>query len=108
MITSAGKDVPVGWSDHHIVWIEAAMTLPKNQRTAAYQDVADMTGRTLTAVRCKAYWIAEQREYERLRLEAATARRVLVPIRCVPRNTRPEMAKSQLAPISRARLMGCR
>lgn len=107
MIASDGKDIPVGWSDHHIIWIEAVMTLPKNQRTAAYQDIADMTGRTLTAVRCKAYWIAEQREYLRLRLEAATARRVLVVDRGRGPN-RPKLAPSEIAPISKARLMGAR
>jgi len=107
MITKDGTEIIVGWSDHHIVWIEAAMTLPKNQRTAAYQDIADMTGRTLTAVRCKAYWIGEKRHNEQLRIEAARTRRVLV-VDTGRGPYKPRLAPSQLAPISKARLMGAR
>lgn len=107
MIDHMGREIAVGWSDHHIVWIEAAMTLPKNKRTEAFQDIADMTGRSLNAVRCKAYWIEEQRQEDRLRLAAARTRRVLVADPGRGPN-RPKLPPSQLEPISKARLMGAR
>lgn len=112
MIASDGRDIQVGWSDHHIVWIEAAMTLPRSERTDAYRDIAAMTGRTLTAVRCKAYWIGEQRHKEMIRakaradMAASLARRPMVVAGKLGVST--YAPPTAIKPIPKARLMGCR
>lgn len=67
-----GNRIDVGWAVHEEIWVEAALTLPKNMRTAAYQDIADMTGRSLGCVRFKAGNLASEQ-----RLEAAL--RAFVP-----------------------------
>lgn len=107
MIDHAGEDILVGWPDHHLVWIEAALTLALKERLAAYQDISDLTGRTFTAVRQKGYWLAEKRQAEQARIAAATSRRILVVDRGRGPN-RLKLAPSQLTPVSKARLMGCR
>lgn len=75
MINRWGKSITVGWPEHHILWIEAAMTLPtRMERLSAYEDICDLTGRSLKAVMCKAAQMAdEQRNASR---RAAEARRM--------------------------------
>jgi hypothetical protein len=48
-----GDPIRVGWSDHHIVWLEAAMTLSGEERDYAIQDIGELTGRSPEAVRAK-------------------------------------------------------
>ena len=52
-----GKPIAVGWSEHELVWLRAAMSLPFGERMAAFRDIADMTGRTTAAVKHQEYRI---------------------------------------------------
>lgn len=49
-----GNRIMVAWAPHHILWIEAALTLPTQEKLAAFQDIAEMTGRSFVAVRQRA------------------------------------------------------
>lgn len=49
-----GKPLALGWSAVEEIYIRAAMSLTKAERPAAYQDIADMTGRTKAAICSKA------------------------------------------------------
>lgn len=62
MIDRFGKPVLVGWPAHHILWIEAAMTLPRTQRMEAFTDIAEMTGRSYACVHWKYREILCERE----------------------------------------------
>lgn len=73
MLDRFGNPVRVAWPHHHILWIDAALTLPRNEHTAAFEDIADLTGRSLVAIQSKAYAI------QRARLAEANTRRVFVP-----------------------------
>lgn len=108
MIDRSGAEVVVAWPEHHIIWLEAALTLPKSERHAAFQDIAEMTGRTFCAVRSKAYWMNERKRLARLRADAERNRPVLVVDVGRGPNKRPALTPSQLTPISKARLMGAR
>lgn len=115
MNTAATKRVDIAWPEHHIVWVEAAMTLPRSERTAAYKDIAAMTGRTLSAVRCKAYWLEEQRHEQALRARTmikfseGVARQPFVVAGTLGTLRRKlENSPSEIKPLSKARLMGCR
>lgn len=80
MIDRFGKTIKVDWSAHEELWVEAALSLPRIERTDALWDIAQMTGRGIHAVRAKAEKIASQK-----RLEAAErtmiTRSVMVPAR---------------------------
>lgn len=45
-----GKPVLVAWAAHEILWLEAALSLPKAERIAAYVDISSMTGRSIGAI----------------------------------------------------------
>jgi ribonuclease D len=87
MIDRWGVPIYVGWADHEIIWVQAAMTLDHGERLEAYQDIASMTGRTFKAVKQK---VSDMRESDRrLRAKADAEvlrnRTVLVPARNPPR-----------------------
>jgi hypothetical protein len=109
MIDHEGSEVVVGWADHEIVWLEAALTLPKNERAAAFQDIAELTGRTFCAVRSKSYWMNERKRLARLRMDVERNRKPMAIITWSPGSgRRPKLPPSELAPLSKARLMGAR
>jgi hypothetical protein len=61
MLDRFGKPIRVGWAIHEILWIEAALTLPRAERLAAFEDIASMTGRTVAGVQTRAYTLAAER-----------------------------------------------
>jgi hypothetical protein len=66
-----GHSIQVGWPPHHILWIEAAMTLPHAERIAAFQDIGEMTGRGYASVYYKHRHILRERAALKKRLDLA-------------------------------------
>jgi hypothetical protein len=106
-----GNGICIGWPEHHILYLKAVLTLPRDQHTAAFQDIADMTGRSLNAVRTKAYAMwqeaidARWAETCRSRKELHEANRARRKVR------RVELAAigpSRLAQPTAAQMMGSR
>lgn len=54
MIDRFGKTINIAWSEHEALWVEAAMSLPPDQRAAAYRDISELTGRTRDQIWAKA------------------------------------------------------
>lgn len=50
-----GNMIQIGWWPHEVLWCEAALTLPKPDRTAALIDIAEMSGRSLGSVKHKVW-----------------------------------------------------
>lgn len=100
MIDRLGNAIYIGWAAHEILWLCATWELPREERCAAFHDIAAMTGRSVQAVRVKAFRLWWQRERERER----ASRRIFVPYTCPSWKGTP----SQLAQISKARLMSGR
>ena len=73
MLDRWGNPIVVGWPPHHIVWIEAALTLPRHERTQALKEIADMVGRPLVCVQKRAYAL------QAARLRPSEPRVVMVP-----------------------------
>lgn len=94
-----GQSILIGWADHEIEWVEAANTLCREQRKLAYRDIAELTGRTVEAVRRYASHLrwrdVRQVRAIRKRLPAPPQKPIAYP-------------PSQIAPPSKSRLMGCR
>jgi 2-polyprenyl-6-methoxyphenol hydroxylase-like FAD-dependent oxidoreductase len=103
MIDRFGDPIRVGWPEYQILWLRAALDLPKPERAAAFQDIADMTGRTLSAVRDRAYL-----EAWRMRERAERCRRPMVPARAFPCPQRSRFIPSELKQPTKAQLMGAR
>lgn len=105
MLDRYGNRVLVGWALHELIWIEAALSLPSRAlRAAAYEDIADLSGRGVLAVRDKANHMAA---LFRLASEAEqTARRILVAERSVRRA--PVTLPSDLRQPTMAQKMGAR
>ncbi len=59
-----GKPIIVGWTPTEMEWMNAVLTLPERERYAAYQDIAELSGRSYANVRDKANHIraAERRQ----------------------------------------------
>ena len=55
MIDRFGNVIFVGWAAHEILWLKAALELPYRDRMPAFEDIAGMTGRPVSAIRAKAY-----------------------------------------------------
>lgn len=72
MIDRFGNALRVGWLEHEILWLEAAISLPFFQRQEAYREIAELTGRPETAVRYRAGQLKAAQE---------RAKAVLVPAR---------------------------
>src|ERR1700744_3688011 len=56
-----GKPIIIGWADFELEYINAALTLPKAERIAAYADIAFMTGRSIRHVQRKCLDVAYKR-----------------------------------------------
>ena len=63
--------VRVDWPRHHLVWIDAALTLRGDEHKEALNDIAAMTCRSYAAVYCKA-----SRRREEARVAARMCRRM--------------------------------
>jgi hypothetical protein len=70
-----GNPIIIGWPAHHILWIEAAMTLPHRERIAAFQEIADMTGRGYASVYGKYRDILRERDVAKRRAALVAASR---------------------------------
>lgn len=77
---------PFVWPAHALVWIEAAMTLPRKNRGKAFRDIAAMLGCSQTAVETRATRIRREAESE-LAWVTSPAHRPL-PIQTLPEATR--------------------
>lgn len=58
MIDRFGKPIRVGYSLTELIWIEAALSLDKIERRAAFHDIACLTGRSYKSIKDKASTIA--------------------------------------------------
>lgn len=67
----------IGWSEKEIIWLRAALTLSGYECICALDDIASMSGRTLSAIRAKAD--ALQTSKEGAELAASLTKRILVP-----------------------------
>lgn len=81
MMDHKGKTIFVGWAAHEIVWLTAAAGLPNREQREAYEDIADMSGRTFAAVQRQANRMAAgAREIaRRARIAAEQPERVILP-----------------------------
>lgn len=83
-----GRDSTVGYSEVELIWIRAALTLPRGERAAAFRDIASMMGRNLHAVLDKSYRMrAEDAELRQRALDLAKGygtRSIAVPNRRLP------------------------
>jgi hypothetical protein len=85
-----GRPIRLGWPRHHLVWIEAALTLPKMERLRAYEDISSLTGRSLTAVLQRAAVV--RREQKIAALTPLQATRIEIPAEASIIR-RPDMAR---------------
>lgn len=90
--------IRIAWSQNELIWLKAALTLPGYEFICAIDDIASMSGRTISAVRSKANSLQAQ--------EPAPARSVMVPSRRMT-SSRP-MPISALKQPTKAQLMGAR
>jgi hypothetical protein len=96
MLDRWGQKIRIGWSDVEIIYICAALSLPRQERREAFEQIADLTGRTLAAVQERAY------NLQAARLRPSEPRGVVVAARSVPC---PQRAPGAIRPLSRAALM---
>lgn len=75
MLDRFGHRVSVGWPAHHILWIEAAMTLPHAERIDAFNEIGEMTGRGYAAVYHQSTEILRRREAAKRRADLAALSR---------------------------------
>ena len=70
-----GSPIRVGWPAHHLVWLRAAMTLDGQERRDAYQDLAELTGRSWRSIWAQARLLEAQdaRALRRARLAGKAA-----------------------------------
>lgn len=54
MIDAGGRPVIVGWPEYQELWLRAAVSLPKRDRWEAYENIAEMTNRSLASVKRRA------------------------------------------------------
>lgn len=83
-----GKPLALAWSQTEIIWLEAAITLAtKDERMAAYRDIAGMTGRTVAAVTARARSMRDDKVAELLRshMKGRPITPVLVPAASIGR-----------------------
>ena len=71
MIDRWGSPIRIGWSDHQILWIRAAMTLDGHERHEAIRDIADLVGRSYASVWGKVRALREQDRYDEKRRRLA-------------------------------------
>lgn len=97
-----GNQIRLAWSDHEILWVKAALTLPRHNRMCAYRDISEMSHRTLGAVQTMArkIWAAGTDE------RAEAARALLVPVRRLPDDRASRVPDDLFRWPSRAALRG--
>lgn len=78
MIDRFGKTIIIGWSEHEVLWLEAALSLPAHQQIPAFRDLSSMTGRSVAAIQHKASWLVEKAAI------ADQGRRLLIVARSYP------------------------
>lgn len=54
MIDAGGRPVTVGWPEYQELWLRAAVSLPKRDRWEAYENIAEMTNRSVASVKRRA------------------------------------------------------
>lgn len=100
MLDRFGKRVFVGWAEHEIIWLKAAMTMTPRS-TDDLRDIAEMTGRSLSAVRTKMAKLEaegmERRTAEMLKQRSAVAGSCAT--------STPSVIPSGIRPLTRAQLM---
>lgn len=101
MIDRYGNNVVVAWAPHEILWVEAAMTLPLEERNEAFGDICAMSGRSFGSVRAQAYHIAYKKR------KAAAVEAEMAAHRIAVRPPAPPLAPSKII-VSRAQLMAGR
>lgn len=94
-----GCKIMVGWSEVEKQWLEAALTLPKSERTDAYRDIAYMSARPMLSVQRMAWRVAMFKRDEEVKRSRIAPR---------PVKRAEPLAPSQIAPPSQARLMSGR
>ncbi len=96
-----GNAIRIGFSETEIIYIKSAMSLPRAERWAAFEDIASMSCRTVQNVRAKAYALHNQAlaEYAARRLGEWSVRRS---------HSKPVLAPSIIEPVSEARKMAGR
>jgi hypothetical protein len=105
MLDRWGKSIQVGWAEHEMLWIEAALMLPPEKQTDAFLDIGELTCRGARAVRDKAMDILERRRFAEARAAAdRAALKALARSRYIP----PVLMPSALRKPSLAQLMGRR
>ena len=105
------KPVKIGWSQKEIIWLRAALTLPGYDCLCALDDIASMSGRTISAIRAKAKEIEREPEAGPIPEPQpvplpppAPPRQILVPARSIARVCEPVT----ISPPSKAQMMGRR
>lgn len=75
MIDRFGRRIQVGWLAWEVEYLLAAITLPKRERRAAFEDIASMTGRKFAAIQFQAhkYAVAAEAVARRERLGGDSA-----------------------------------
>ena len=94
-----GRTIYMGWAEHELLWIEAALTLPRDERTAAFMDISEITGRTMMAIRFQA---------KRIRKRDAKHAAAIAKKQRIKTPAHWTLGPSQLRQPSMAQLMGCR
>lgn len=98
MIDRYGNRIHVGWAEHEILWLRAAICLERQERLNAYRDISAMTGRTIESVRAQAAKIYP--------FPLSGSRTALVI--CPRPMRRPTPFVSEIKPPTKLQLMGCR
>lgn len=59
MMDRFGRPLRIGFAEYELIRIRAAMTLPQREKLEAFHDIADLSGRTFSAVYNKSRWLVE-------------------------------------------------
>lgn len=95
MIDQFGNKIRIGWAAHETLWVEAAMTLPRSERKAAFYDIAEMTGRSFCAIQSRAEKLAADERDRKIREMIAERARFTASV----------IPSSGIRPLTRAQLM---
>jgi hypothetical protein len=84
MIDRWGNTVIIGWAEHELIWVRAAIRLGQTERSEAFRDIASMTGRAERTIRAMATKIRTKLNADIAAIQAAHPRRIMVPGRMPP------------------------
>ena len=105
-----GQPTIIGYSEVEILWIRAALTLPRGERAPAFRDIAAMTGRNLHAVQDKAYKLREEdAELRQRAIDLAKGygtRSLMVPVRRLSGQGQPTAPSDFRWPSQAAKMAG--